>query len=181
MFFFFIKSFVCVCGFDEKIFFTNQQTFESYIGKRGLLLPFFTKRKYANVFFFFFFQQNLVKLANEKISERDNHHQLTSTNSSNTLQRPTVDVASQRTSLPDIPLTPRERDILEQTSAKTIRASHSTESILRDSSPPPKPPLPNRSSNPPPLPPKRKSQPKISQNDSDYGIDSSLLGSGLDR
>ncbi|XP_037028363.1 guanine nucleotide-releasing factor 2 isoform X14 [Bradysia coprophila] len=124
---------------------------------------------------------NLVKLANEKISERDNHHQLTSTNSSNTLQRPTVDVASQRTSLPDISLTPRERDILEQTSAKTIRASHSTESILRDSSPPPKPPLPNRSSNPPPLPPKRKSQQKISQNDSDYGIDSSLLGCGLDR
>lgn len=121
-----------------------------------------------------------MKLANEKISERDNHHQLTSTNSSNTLQRPTVDVASQRTSLPDISLTPRERDILEQTSAKTIRASHSTESILRDSSPPPKPPLPNRSSNPPPLPPKRKSQ-KISQNDSDYGIDTSLLGCGLDR
>lgn len=125
-------------------------------------------------------QQNLVKLANEKISERDNHHQLTSTNSSNTLQRPTVDVASQRTSLPDISLTPRERDILEQTSAKTIRASHSTESILRDSSPPPKPPLPDRKNDPPPLPPKRKSQ-KISQNDSDYGIDSSLLVCGLDR
>ncbi|KAJ6637477.1 Guanine nucleotide-releasing factor 2 [Pseudolycoriella hygida] len=124
---------------------------------------------------------NLVTLANEKLSERDNHHQLTSTNSSNTLQRPTVDVASQRTSLPDISLTPRERDILEQTSAKTIRASHSTESILRDSSPPPKPPLPNRSSNPPPLPPKRKSQQKISQNDSDYTIDTSLLGCGLDR
>lgn len=129
----------------------------------------------------FCYRQNLVKLANEKISERDNHHQLTSTNSSNTLQRPIVDVASQRTSLPDISLTPRERDILEQTSAKTIRASHSTESILRDSSPPPKPPLPNRSSNPPPLPPKRKSQHKISQNDSDYGIDTSLLGCGLDR
>lgn len=38
----------------------------------------------------------------------------------------------------------RERDLLEQTSTKKIRASHSTESILRDSSPPPKPPLPNR-------------------------------------
>lgn len=143
---------------------------------------FFVNESYQLFSFSPFLRQNLVKLANEKISERDNHHQLTSTNSSNTLQRPTVDVASQRTSLPDISLTPRERDILEQTSAKTIRASHSTESILRDSSPPPpKPPLPNRSSNPPPLPPKRKSQHKISQNDSDYGIDSSLLGCGLDR
>lgn len=37
-----------------------------------------------------------------------------------------------------------ERDILEQSSTKSIRTSHSTESILRDSSPPPKPPLPNR-------------------------------------
>lgn len=82
---------------------------------------------------------NLVNLANEKISDKaagsgsGNHH------SSNTLQRPAVDIAGQRTSLPDIPLTPRERDILEQTSLKTVRASHSTESILRDSSPPPGP------------------------------------------
>lgn len=38
-----------------------------------------------------------------------------------------------------------------------------------------------RSSNPPPLPPKRKSQQKIYQNESDYGIDSSLLTCGLDR
>lgn len=95
-------------------------------------------------------------------------------------------MANQRTSLPDIPLTPRERDILEQSQTKSMRTSHSTESILRDSSPPPKPPLPHRCvqretssgamnfaqtisvtchcgchcrlSNPPPLPPKRKSQ-----------------------
>ncbi|XP_061506106.1 guanine nucleotide-releasing factor 2 isoform X9 [Anopheles gambiae] len=121
---------------------------------------------------------NLVNLANEKLSDRKaigtgggggpgtgvsgtaaGHS--TGGPSSNTLQRPTVDVVSQRTSLPDIPLTPRERDILEQTSLKTVRASHSTESILRDSSPPPppKPPLPDRSQEPPPpLPPKRKSQ-----------------------
>lgn len=40
-----------------------------------------------------------------------------------------------------------------------MRTSHSTESVLRDSSPPPppKPPLPHRVSNPPPLPPKRRS------------------------
>ncbi|XP_041769671.1 guanine nucleotide-releasing factor 2 isoform X5 [Anopheles merus] len=121
---------------------------------------------------------NLVNLANEKLSDRKaigaggsggpgtgvggtaaGHS--AGGPSSNTLQRPTVDVVSQRTSLPDIPLTPRERDILEQTSLKTVRASHSTESILRDSSPPPppKPPLPDRSQEPPPpLPPKRKSQ-----------------------
>ncbi|XP_021695091.1 guanine nucleotide-releasing factor 2 isoform X4 [Aedes aegypti] len=99
---------------------------------------------------------NLVNLANEKISDKAAGG--TGSNSSNTLQRPAVDIASQRTSLPDIPLTPRERDILEQTSLKTVRASHSTESILRDSSPPPKPPLPDRGQDPPPLPPKRKSQ-----------------------
>ncbi|XP_049301000.1 guanine nucleotide-releasing factor 2 isoform X2 [Anopheles funestus] len=115
---------------------------------------------------------NLVNLANEKLSDRKANVSAgnvtgggtlssTSGTSSNTLQRPAVDVVSQRTSLPDIPLTPRERDILEQTSLKTVRASHSTESILRDSSPPPppKPPLPDRSQEPPPpLPPKRKSQ-----------------------
>ncbi|XP_039230553.1 guanine nucleotide-releasing factor 2 isoform X4 [Drosophila yakuba] len=67
--------------------------------------------------------------------------------------------AAQRTSLPDIALTPKERDILEQHNVNPMRGSHSTESILRDTSPPPKPPLPNRASNPPPLPPKRRSQP----------------------
>ncbi|XP_053678849.1 guanine nucleotide-releasing factor 2 [Anopheles nili] len=123
---------------------------------------------------------NLVNLANEKISDRKLLHGASgggagsggsgsggagsvasSGTSGNTLQRPTVDVVSQRTSLPDITLTPRERDILEQTSLMTARASHSTESILRDSSPPPppKPPLPDRSQEPPPpLPPKRKGQ-----------------------
>uniref|UniRef100_A0A182NVF5 CRK SH3-binding GNRP n=1 Tax=Anopheles dirus TaxID=7168 RepID=A0A182NVF5_9DIPT len=122
---------------------------------------------------------NLANLANEKLSDRKASSAPggglgggaafvgagagvgSGTASGNTLQRPTVDVVSQRTSLPDIPLTPRERDILEQTSLKTVRASHSTESILRDSSPPPppKPPLPDRSQEPPPpLPPKRKSQ-----------------------
>lgn len=70
---------------------------------------------------------------------------------------------AQRTSLPDIALTPKERDILEQSNVNPMRGSHSTESILRDTSPPPKPPLPNRSSNPPPLPPKRRSQPSQSQ------------------
>lgn len=65
-----------------------------------------------------------------------------SNTSSNTLQRPEVN--TQRTSLPDISLTPRERDILEQSQSKNLRPSHSIESILRDSSPPPKPPLPER-------------------------------------
>uniref|UniRef100_A0A182QIF9 CRK SH3-binding GNRP n=1 Tax=Anopheles farauti TaxID=69004 RepID=A0A182QIF9_9DIPT len=123
---------------------------------------------------------NLVNLANEKLSDRKASTApggggggaatgvgapgaggAAGAANANTLQRPTVDVVSQRTSLPDITLTPRERDILEQTSMKTVRASHSTESILRDSSPPPppKPPLPDRSQEPPPpLPPKRKSQ-----------------------
>jgi len=58
----------------------------------------------------------------------------------------------QRSSLPDIPLTPRERQILEQTSSSvldrhvhgTVTHSQSSESILNDASPPPKPPLPGR-------------------------------------
>ncbi|XP_055618388.1 guanine nucleotide-releasing factor 2 isoform X9 [Toxorhynchites rutilus septentrionalis] len=129
---------------------------------------------------------NLVNLANEKISDKAaaagsaGHG-----NSSNTLQRPAVDIACQRTSLPDIPLTPRERDILEQTSHKTVRASHSTESILRDSSPPPKPPLPDRGQDPPPLPPKRKTQHSKNHSfheTSDCNSDSTFLGCGaLDR
>lgn len=85
-----------------------------------------------------------MQIANEKVLERDKNGGLTSKSntSSNTLQRPEVN--TQRTSLPDIPLTPRERDILDQSQSKNLRTSHSIESILRDSSPPPKPPLPGR-------------------------------------
>jgi hypothetical protein len=56
------------------------------------------------------------------------------------------ELTPQRNSLPDIPLTPRERQILEQTAASSalVRSSHSSESILRDSSPPPQPPQPDR-------------------------------------
>ncbi|XP_032582390.1 guanine nucleotide-releasing factor 2 isoform X9 [Drosophila sechellia] len=81
--------------------------------------------------------------------------------------------AAQRTSLPDIALTPKERDILEQHNVNPMRGSHSTESILRDTSPPPKPPLPNRASNPPPLPPKRRSQPGASAGAVGVGCSSS--------
>jgi Rap guanine nucleotide exchange factor 1 len=93
-----------------------------------------------------------------------------------------------------------ERDILEKTSQIPVRTSHSTESILRDSSPPPKPPLPInryvfdvlsgsvrfskdidfnfRSTEPPPIPPKRKSQhsKNNSFHDQDLFSDSSFLG-----
>lgn len=56
-----------------------------------------------------------------------------------------LDMPAQRNSLPDIPLTPRDLQKLEQSAATTriVRNSHSTESILRDSTPPPKPPLPH--------------------------------------
>ncbi|XP_049310999.1 guanine nucleotide-releasing factor 2 isoform X4 [Bactrocera dorsalis] len=94
------------------------------------------------------------------------------------------EVAGQRTSLPDITLTPKERDILEKTNSNPIRASHSTESILRDTSPPPKPPLPNR---PPPLPPKRRNQQqqpslnnKSINSDFDWSSDISLGNYGAD-
>ncbi|XP_055301068.1 guanine nucleotide-releasing factor 2 isoform X17 [Sitodiplosis mosellana] len=139
--------------------------------------------------------QNLVEIANEKVMEREKNGILsTKTNTNNNLlQRPEVNC--QRTSLPDIPLTPRERDILEQSQSKNLRTSHSIESMLRDSSPPPKPPLPERASNPPPLPPKRKIQPKlvgiqlspqqqtqsVTDLDSSNIIDATLLNCGLDR
>lgn len=85
-----------------------------------------------------------MQIANEKMVEREKNGSIPTkkNSSSNTLQRPEVNC--QRTSLPDIPLTPRERDILEQSQQKNLRTSHSIESILRDSSPPPKPPLPER-------------------------------------
>lgn len=58
--------------------------------------------------------QQLANLANEKIAEqREKDVAMNGTparmgkSSANTLQRPMVDVAAQRTSLPDIPLTPR--------------------------------------------------------------------------
>ncbi|XP_054273628.1 rap guanine nucleotide exchange factor 1 isoform X3 [Macrosteles quadrilineatus] len=107
--------------------------------------------------------QNLVSLASAKIAERSNK----ALNHS----KPTLDRSSTysvefsgRSSLPDIPLTPRERQILEQTSQTVVprHAPHhslSSESILHDDVPPPKPPLPNRSwtsESPPPLPPKRR-------------------------
>ncbi|XP_059619002.1 guanine nucleotide-releasing factor 2 isoform X2 [Phlebotomus argentipes] len=102
--------------------------------------------------------ENLLQVSNAKLTERVSSSSQSPVvrTSSNTLQRPMIDVASQRTSLPDIPLTPRERDILEQQSSRIVRSSHSTESILRDTSPPPKPPLPSRLTDPPPLPPKPK-------------------------
>jgi Rap guanine nucleotide exchange factor 1 len=104
--------------------------------------------------------QNLVEIVHERI----NNEEMVPPKC-DSLQRASIDSISQRTSLPDIPLTPRERNILEQSvTMKPVRASHSTDSILRDSSPPPKPPLPNRSTDPPPLPPKKKfekPQPKV--------------------
>ncbi|XP_055682871.1 guanine nucleotide-releasing factor 2 isoform X2 [Lutzomyia longipalpis] len=117
--------------------------------------------------------ENLLQVSNAKLTDRmsSSSQPAAVRTSSNTLQRPMIDVASQRTSLPDIPLTPRERDILEQQSTRSVRSSHSTESILRDTSPPPKPPLPGRISDPPPLPPKPKQRGLV---DSDTASDLTL-------
>lgn len=120
---------------------------------------------------------NLIQVSHEKLQEQNAAKGafpvgLITDQNENLLQRP-VDVASQRTSLPDIPLTPRERDILQSkaNNHNLVRGSHSIESVLCDSKncnanvmrgdspspvPPPKPPLPNRLSDAPPLPPKRK-------------------------
>ncbi|VVC29961.1 Hypothetical protein CINCED_3A024353 [Cinara cedri] len=98
--------------------------------------------------------QNLVELTNDKL----NHSVLKVVyKDEDTLKLP--DELKQRVSLPDIPLTPREREILEQT------CNHSFDTV--DSTPPSKPPLPDRtwlknadqSNSPPPLPPKRRTGP----------------------
>ncbi|KAL3278461.1 hypothetical protein HHI36_013782 [Cryptolaemus montrouzieri] len=105
--------------------------------------------------------RNLIELAKEKIKQQQSNYKTTPRSYGNS----SLDMNSQRNSLPDIPLTPRERDILEKTSNHSIvRGSHSTESILQDPGPPPKPPLPEgilrseitRCITPPPLPPKKK-------------------------
>lgn len=99
--------------------------------------------------FSFFSFQNLVSLASVKILEKNsktlNHSKPALLDRSSTYSTDAI----QRSSLPDIPLTPRERQILEQTSQSVIQRhsghhSISSESILHDDIPPPKPPLPNR-------------------------------------
>ncbi|KAM3966794.1 LOW QUALITY PROTEIN: C3G guanyl-nucleotide exchange factor [Aphomia sociella] len=83
--------------------------------------------------------------------------------------------STQRNSLPDIPLTPKERSLLTGEGAPEttgVRASHSSESVLdAPDSPPPKPARPIRKIElAPPLPPKRKS-----------ANDNSLLALSIDR
>ncbi|XP_025409590.1 guanine nucleotide-releasing factor 2 isoform X2 [Sipha flava] len=95
--------------------------------------------------------QNLVSLTNDKLNHGVNK---TVYKDEDSLKLP--EELKQRVSLPDIPLTPREREILEQTS------NHSFDTV--DSVPPSKPPLPDRTwlkktdqnISPPPLPPKRR-------------------------
>ncbi|CAH0722478.1 unnamed protein product, partial [Brenthis ino] len=82
--------------------------------------------------------------------------------------------STQRNSLPDIPLTPKELSLLmgePGTENSGVRASHSSESILdAPDSPPPKPARPNQKVElAPPLPPKRKP------------TDNSLQGLSMDR
>ncbi|XP_043276526.1 guanine nucleotide-releasing factor 2 isoform X3 [Venturia canescens] len=130
--------------------------------------------------------KNLVALAHEKISNRQKPPPITTNNRTSGYGS---ELTPQRNSLPDIPLTPRERQILEQTATTSslVRSSHSSESILRDSSPPPKPPLPdrtnaftiedhNKSGTPPPLPPKRRTRAQQLLDESD-----GILTSSLDR
>ena len=102
--------------------------------------------------------QNLVILANEKIEGNSNANSK-KTDMCNSLQSCTTNSISLRTSLPDIPLTQRERDILEQTAVikQKLRTSNSTESVIRNS-PPSKPTKMRSSMIPPPLPPKTSSE-----------------------
>ncbi|XP_076257594.1 C3G guanyl-nucleotide exchange factor isoform X3 [Rhynchophorus ferrugineus] len=129
--------------------------------------------------------KNLIQLAQEKISKQLTNYNTTPRSSFSNCG---LEVQTQRNSLPDIPLTPREREILEKTSSTMpIRSSHSTESILLDQIPPPKPPLPDSlrtgiySVTPPPIPPKKKNQRLHHLVDDCQSVDSSPIGSSLER
>jgi Rap guanine nucleotide exchange factor 1 len=136
--------------------------------------------------------QDLIKLAQEKISQQHISYKTTPRSS---YVNTSLEMPAQRNSLPDIPLTPRERQLLEQNSCSPpmVRSSHSSESILRDSSPPPKPPLPdgvlfnisqsepNSCITPPPLPPKKKNYKSHRLMDECYSMDNSPIASSLER
>ncbi|XP_059483665.1 guanine nucleotide-releasing factor 2 isoform X2 [Neocloeon triangulifer] len=117
--------------------------------------------------------QSLIDLAHSKVAIKSNNNAAYKNGKLHM-------EANGRASLPDIPLTPRERQILAQTphrqpnsSSKILGHSMSSESILEGhEAPPPKPPLPHRNngespthltsgrsrSTAPPLPPKRRNR-----------------------
>ncbi|KAL0275534.1 UNVERIFIED_CONTAM: hypothetical protein PYX00_003356 [Menopon gallinae] len=111
--------------------------------------------------------QNLVALTRDKLAQRESNGKVPAEATANhvapkprTLSEKNSLDLSQRSSLPDIPLTPSEKEILERTSVFVLeRHSQSSENVLSDT-PPPKPPHPDRvdldPSYPPPLPPKKR-------------------------
>ncbi|XP_072153257.1 guanine nucleotide-releasing factor 2 isoform X7 [Bemisia tabaci] len=109
--------------------------------------------------------QNLVSLASDKIVDRCSKTSSSSSGGAdfNSLF-PTPEPVT-RISLPDIPLTPRERKILEETSEsaqrKHLNCSVESIDIKNLNVAPPKPPLPSRPcyESPPPLPPKKRAPP----------------------
>ncbi|XP_073979837.1 C3G guanyl-nucleotide exchange factor isoform X3 [Rhodnius prolixus] len=102
--------------------------------------------------------QNLVSLVRGKLSD---HKSLSKINhaSENLPYKGIIVEPPLRSSLPDIPLTPRERQALLEGAARHHHQTYSSESIT--DTPPPKPPLPVTKvwigDSPPPLPPKKKS------------------------
>ncbi|XP_025835809.1 guanine nucleotide-releasing factor 2 [Agrilus planipennis] len=132
--------------------------------------------------------KNLIALVQEKMALQQSISYKSHGNAS-------LDMPAQRNSLPDIPLTPRDRQILEQTSCVSgkVRGSHSSESVLRDSSPPPKPPIPDGiffsisrtevddADTPPPLPPKKKVNRSYQPVDECFSSNNSLFNSSLER
>lgn len=99
----------------------------------------------------FYIFQNLVESTNVDLPENVADTSGSSSSANNLLQLDLSDMlktsnfdsAVQRTSLPDIPLTNREREIINNETT-SIRTFYSTDSILSDCVPPPKPPHPAR-------------------------------------
>lgn len=95
--------------------------------------------------------QNLVKSTSADIPENNSEsndsaasaNDLLQLELGNMLKTSNFDISTQRTSLPDIPLTNRERHLIENENT-SMRTFYSSDSILSDCVPPPKPPYPPR-------------------------------------
>ncbi|XP_065201005.1 guanine nucleotide-releasing factor 2 isoform X2 [Planococcus citri] len=104
--------------------------------------------------------QNLVTVVGDKISERENRSIQSESSTSSRCSTVSSDPSHYRVSLPEITMSPNERQLLEQTTHIVLERHLPSRILVQETSetPPPKPPLPNRTvgESPPPLPPKKR-------------------------
>lgn len=88
-------------------------------------------------------KQNLVTVAGDKISERENRSAQSESSTSSRCSTVSSDPSHYRVSLPEIIMSPNELQLLEQTT-QTVLERHIPRIHDISDNPPPKPPLPNR-------------------------------------